>query len=477
MYLWRLVILLMLSVGWASPCLSKADTQGEEPGQENFIELEGPNQTPAAQFVQDVLERAYQQIGYQVRYRQIPLARSFIEANKGEVDGLRARVATVAEKYPNLIAVPFEILDFSLVLLADRRICGVCDLSSIHQVAVTRGIVAIEGELAEQLADKDVVEVTSGIQSLELLVAGKVQAAIVPDTNVPEAYYELNHHWMKRTLTVLPDFHYLHKKHRKLVKPLAAELEAMQDAGVITQLREKYGLKLARRDVEEANLNSIKVISEKWRQFTDSAKGTYWQIMSEIYASKDQQVTFSTPNWQQAKTRFVNGESDILVGAYAHELGQGFIRSDMHLDYDFPVMAYGKNADTLEALLKAEQPFTVCFKPGYSFEVFLPPGAVITMTNMKVCREQLAQEKIDMVLEYAVNWKGSLKEGFEKVQLVEGRPLFLFFHDSPKGHKLKALFDNRYPQLVTQGKVKDYFPSPFYYQNANLSVLPQATGE
>lgn len=468
MYQRSIAVVILFSLVWAGSVHGKANHLSSQPPSKKVIELEGPSSTPAALYVQDVLKRVYDNIGYQIKYRQVPLGRSFIEANKGELDGLRARVGTVADKYPNLIKVPFEILDFSLVLLADRRVCGVCDLSSINRLAVTRGIVALEGRLAEQLASKALVEVTSSTQNLELLVAGKVQAAIMSDTNVPPEYYALNHHWMKRTLTVLPDYHYLHKKHRRLVPLLYAELETLQANGTIAALRKNYGLRPVLSTLDNMVLEEVKIVSESWREFTDKEDATYWRIMSDVYKGAVHDVSFETHNWQQAKNALINGDADILVGAYSHELPEGFIKSDMHLDYDLPVRAYGKNKQALSELLKGTQSFSVCFKPGYSFKTWLPASAEIETMDIDLCRQKLLSGTVDMVLDYELSWPENLSDEVKSVELMEGRPLFLFFRDSTHGLKLKSVFDQQYPKLALSGKLAQYFPNTFFYKNANL---------
>ena len=472
MYLKCVSTLLMMWVGFAA-CAQQDWEQSETTEQQRpSVELEGPNSTPAALYVQAVLEQVYDNIGYDVRYRTVPLARSFIEANKGELDGLRARVAAVADRYPNLIKIPFEILDFSLVLLADRRVCGLCDLSQIQQVAITRGVVALEETLSSTLADKDVVEVTTAQQTLELLLAGKVQAAITPDTNVPRTFFQSNPHILRRTLAVLPDYHYLHKKHAQLVPKLTAELEAMERAGRIAQFREKYQLQPARRDIESVELKRVAIVSESWKNYTDSQEATYWRILRSVYGQHVQQLEFYTQSWHKARAGLINNKADILVGAYAHELPDGFIKSDMHIDYDFPVSAFGKNREKTSALLKGHQSFSVCFKPGYSFQIWLPESAQIQHASIEQCQLKLKNDQVDLVLDYQQFWPETLQQDFPGVKLADGRPLFLFFQDSPKGLKLKALFDKEYPKLVNSGALQSWFPKLEYFNNANL-ILPQ----
>lgn len=74
----------------------------------NKIKIAGTqNQSPLIHYVEDALELAYQGIDYQVEFVTVPLGRSFVEADQGRVDGLKARVSSVAKRYPILERFPF----------------------------------------------------------------------------------------------------------------------------------------------------------------------------------------------------------------------------------------------------------------------------------------------------------------------------------------------------------------------------------
>ncbi|MCV2883725.1 hypothetical protein OE749_03285 [Aestuariibacter sp. AA17] len=225
----RIVVLLLICF---VPFLSHA----------RVIELEGPGDSPEARFVQAVLERAYQRIGYEVVYRHVPLARSFIEADKGRLDGLRARIAHVADKYEGLVKVPFVLFDFKLVILADTRLCGECHVSELADLAVARGFEGFTVFRAHTALSANVLEVTHFQQALNLLKEQKVQAAVMSEPLIPDDLAGYGKHWVRRTLAVYPDFHYVNERFAHLVPALTQTLNALETEGVLHALRLQYAI-------------------------------------------------------------------------------------------------------------------------------------------------------------------------------------------------------------------------------------------
>lgn len=435
------------------------------------IELDGPSKTPVALFVQELLEQAYGNIGYQVSYRSAPLARSFIEANTGRLDGLRARIGSVADKYPNLVKVPFRLLDFKLVSLADRRVCGACDLSQLSHIAVPRGFKAFEDFIAKQDFDLSITEVTSAQQALDILAAGKVQAVIMSDTNVPSSYYHLSHHWIKQTLAVLPDFHYLHNKHSALVPKLLAQLNQLNDSGYIKQLRKKHQVNELAQDLPELTINSISAVAGKWSGFTDSEKATYWTVLDRIYKSQVDAVAHKTTNWKRAKSLFASGESDILMGAYDFEISKGMLRSNIHIDYEWPVTAFAKDFSMLNRQLDGEVAATACYLLGYDFKEWLSSSIkAYEVADQNDCIRMLEGDRVDMLIDYDIDLPPSIVSNYSGQQIVGARPLFAVFHDNLRGKKLKRIFETEFRKLIINGQLKALFPDVEQFHLANFIV-------
>lgn len=440
-----------------------------------IIELEGKNETPAALFVQEVLEKAYANIGYQVQYRNVPLARSFVEANNGRLDGLRARIDSVANKYPNLIKVPFNLLDFQLVLLADRRVCGICDLSQITHVVVPRGFKAFEDFLESNPYELNITQVTGVHQSLDILAAGKVQAAIMSDTNVPDRYYDLNHHWIKQTLATLPDYHYLNKKHARLVPLLLEQFEAFEESGELASIRKKYGVSEVYREPNKVELGEVTAIGGDWLGFTDTDEGTYWKMLRKIYATEKGQIKHTTSNWKRAKQLFKDGKIDLLVGAYEFEVKANMIRSQLHIDYEWPVSAYGKDIERLKLHLAGTSSASACYPLGYEFDQWLPESIeAYEVGNFADCERMLLAGRVDVLVNYSLDVIPEINANYQQVEIAEGRPLFLVFRDTERGKKLRHVFEREFRKLVENNQIEALYPDKEQFERAKIIVKPSA---
>jgi ABC-type amino acid transport substrate-binding protein len=442
--------------------------------QPRVIQLEGPNQTPAALFVQDLLEKAYSNIGYQVEYRNVPLARSFVEANSGRLDGLRARVGSVADKYPNLIKVPYKLFDFKLVMLADRRVCGACDLSQLSHVVVIRGFKPFEDFIAKQDLKLNIIEVAGVQQALDILAAGRVQAAVLSDTNVPDSYYHLNYHWIKQTFAVLPDYHYLHNKHEDLVPKLLAEMQKLETTGYVAMLREKHKLEDLDENLPNIDISAISAISGEWLGFTDSDKATYWRVLDRVYQSQVKAVKHKSTNWKRAKSLFAQGHFDILMGAYDFEVTDNMIRSNIHIDYEWPVTAFGKDLTLLKRQLDGEVPATACYLLGYDFSEWLSssikPYEVSSQTD---CERLLKAGRVDMLVDYDIDLPKTIVDQYPGEQIVGAKPLFAVFHNTLKGKKLKRIFEQQFRQLIVNDELLSLFPDKHQFDLANFIVKKQ----
>lgn len=461
----------MIRMLFLGGCLFTPIMSSAEP---RFIELEGPNKTPAALFVQEFLEKAYGNIGYQVKYRNVPLARSFIEANTGRLDGLRARVGSVADKYPNLVKVPFKLFEFKVVMLADRRVCGACDISQLSHIVVPRGFKAFEDFIATEDIKLNIIEVTGVQQALDILAAGKVQAAVMSDTNVPDSYYHLNHHWIKQTLAVLPDYHYLNIKHKDIVPKLLAEMQKLDTTGQVAILRQKYKLDALQETLPELEVSSISAISGEWIGFTDSEDATYWRVLDRVYKSQVKAVSHKSTNWKRAKTLFANGDVDILMGAYDFEVTDKMIRSNIHIDYEWPLTAFGKDLTLLKRQLDGEVPATACYLLGYDFHEWLSSSIKsYEVSSQADCERLLKADRVDMLVAYDIDLPITIIDSYPGQQIVGAKPLFAVFHNTVKGRKLQRVFEREFRHLIINNELLSLFPDAEQFHLANFIVKQQ----
>lgn len=204
--------------------------------------IDGPAKRSAALFTQNVLEQAYAKLGIKLVYSNVPLARSYIEANNGTLDGLRARVDRVSNEYQNLIQIPVPLLTFTIVLILDKSQCGECKLEALRRVGTARGFKSVEHQLNENPLPFKVQQFTSQTQTLDLLKAKKLQGAILAEAMLRDAHFDQAENWKIQILAKADLYHYLHKKHHALVMPLSEVLNKIKEDGDLAILKKQFSI-------------------------------------------------------------------------------------------------------------------------------------------------------------------------------------------------------------------------------------------
>lgn len=448
---------------------------GQASGEQKSLLIDGPGQSNSALFVQEVLEVAYQQLGYDVEYLRLPLARSFVEANEGRLDGLRFRVDSTEEKYSNLIAVPFPLLEFDVVLIADRRKCGMCKLEHLQNIATVRGLKAVEDIIASErfkALKLNVRKYTNVQQAMVLLHAQKIDGVMMTDIDFPDELSKNKHYLIKQSLSRRTDYHYLNKKHLDLVQPLFAVLMNMQETGKIPSLRAKYGIDNIKQDAMAYTLGQISAISDSWEGVTESDDGAYWQLLKDIY-QEGNSFTHQVSNWKRAKAKFKNGDVDILVGAYAHEVDETMLLSDLHIDYEASVHAISADQDKLNKLLTGEMPGTVCYVIGYDFNRFIPTSiGVHEAPTSEDCERLLKAGRVDMIIGYELYMSEEVRSTYFQKLVLDAQPLFVVFHNTEKGKLIRDIFEKNFRQLLNEGKLADYYKLSADQVRSNLIIQP-----
>lgn len=178
-------------------------------------------QVKAAKTIKD----AYESIGYQVKYETMPLIRSYREANEGRLDGLQGRVEKQSLHYPNLIKIDVPLIDFEVVVIADRGQCGECHLDKIKTAATVNGYAALSLCLEDSTLPFKPIYLTNRLSVQRLFDAKRVEAMILSDVLLAEQYFTEPDKWRVFHLCKKQTFHYLHKRHEALVSVITQRLE------------------------------------------------------------------------------------------------------------------------------------------------------------------------------------------------------------------------------------------------------------
>ncbi|MCO7189705.1 MULTISPECIES: transporter substrate-binding domain-containing protein [unclassified Pseudoalteromonas] len=197
-----------------------------------------PADTPQARYVIELLQTAYQQLGYQLELVDFNRQSALIAANDGALDGQLGRIHGVTQAYPNLLKVRFPLYTFNLQLLSR---CLSCTFQQLDSLVIQSGYLVANQYLETTPFNGQLIEVKNNITQLNLVTQGKVQAALVVDFHLREYLADIDLESFKiETLLTIETFHYLHQKHKTLIPQLEQALNQLAKKGTVTMLKAKY---------------------------------------------------------------------------------------------------------------------------------------------------------------------------------------------------------------------------------------------
>jgi len=185
-----------------------------------------------------IVAEAFRRIGLAVRLEVMPAERCLVQADKGHVGGVYARVAGLSEKYPNLVMVPEPVDTFEFVAYSrrdDLRIAGWADLRPLS-VGIITGWKIVE-DLTREVRARTSVRDEEAL--FGLLRHGRVDVVVTGGAAGREVvrrtgYTELRPH--SPPLAVRPMHLYLNRRHGGLAPRLAEALRQMRADGSLERL-------------------------------------------------------------------------------------------------------------------------------------------------------------------------------------------------------------------------------------------------
>lgn len=184
--------------------------------------------TPITLLAERLLDRAYGELGYDIKTVVMPSRRSLKMANSGWTDGDLFRIAGIEKVFTALVPVPYPLIQGRLLVVTMKS--GTPRQLSDGVIGVRRGII-----IAEQATrTMKTIRVNDFEQMLDLLRVGRIDAGVVSEV---EGVSSMTDEQMSR-VTVLPQplatftlYHYLNKKHENLVVPLARVIQHLVENG------------------------------------------------------------------------------------------------------------------------------------------------------------------------------------------------------------------------------------------------------
>ena len=431
----------------------------------NVVSLREPPQSEAGHYIKELLTLSYQKLGYSIRWSTLGGTQELELAQKDRLSGALARTTVIESDYPNLIRVPFPILQFSLLKVSDRERCGYCLNDKITSLAYASGSLISE-KFAHSLSPDIKKLPLSSNKVNELILKRRVDTMLLMDFQIDPAIY-LNPNFIVETVAVELDYHYLSPAMAHIKQTLNDAFEALAADGTVEQLQSKYGLTSAPEFLTPQS--PLKAVSGNWLGYTNSdGSGIYWNLLNAIF-QKEFEVETKEFSWERSVKLFKEQKADILVGAYLNTELAGYLYSTFHIDYEYPLYAFASDQKMLDAFKDKKPHVTVCLISGSLLDQYVDflPEQNIFNSNLAQCNSLLKRKKIDVIIEYDYNLDEDLRT-FPKLVLKNAEPLFVVFQNTPQGHYLKKVFDQKMLELALNSKLIQIYETEEQYNQANI---------
>ena len=185
-----------------------------------------------------VLKEALSRIGYDLKVVVLPAERSLLMTKSGGVDGELLRTRGIEDDYPDLIRVAEPLVDVEFVVFSLQSDNQIKDWASLKDktVGVVVGMKIIEENVPE---GSHVSRVRTANQLFGMVKNKRIKyAAFVRD--IGESFLKNNGiegiFASQDTLSSVPTYTYLNKKHRDLAPKIAQSLREMKSDGTFQKI-------------------------------------------------------------------------------------------------------------------------------------------------------------------------------------------------------------------------------------------------
>lgn len=420
-----------------------------------------PEAGPIPAYITTLLEEAYAQLGIELVYLEMPRARSIVEANTGRIAGELGRIPGLDQDYPNLIAVDFTLFQYQLVVVADRRQCGLCELQDIKNLAYINGMTSVEQVLAQQNYKGPTVQAVD-LQQLHLMYTNRrVKAIALNDFEARELGLVDDPHNVVVPILTEVGYHYLHKQHADLVPKLAAVLHKMHDSGRVAEIMRDTGALISKpsKFVEPPQFGRINAAAGYWRNYTNiDGTGVYWELLRRIFDPVSNSLQLNANTLQRATAGLEEQRFDVIIGNYADHKLSNAIASRLHFDYDRPLYLFAHSEALLDAIMQGNFSPLLCHVGGYHYDQFLPDSLNYYYTNSTSdCFNLLALNRVGAVISYQENVPDKLDQSYPSIKIHDSLPIHAIFQDTPRGLQLRDWFDKRLAELVRSGEIAEFY--------------------
>ena len=452
-------ILLAISPTWllATPVAVKTS---------DTVDLKQPYNSNTLLYSKELLIKAYALIGYKINWLTTASSQELTLVNEGKLAAAIARHSAIEKEFPKLVKVPYKMFDFAFLKVSDRRRCGFCLDEDIHSVIYTKGAKISEKYVQSLRSNMDKLAIQNPEKLNKMILKRRADSALIMGFQLATEIFE-NPHMIVETIVREDDYHYLSPEYKHLKKPLTEAFEQLEQNGTVAKLRQKYKIE----SVNELAIipKEVSFISGTWTDYTNAdGSGIYWNIIDSLF-DDNFDITKATSIWARAVRAFEQNHVDVLVGAYRKEKLSDVIYSSFHIDYEYPLYAFARNEEVLKRFKAQDASLSACLNSGSSLIKhieFISKDNIIE-TSLAQCDILIKNNKVDIVIEYGYNLD-QYTLALPRAVLLENSPLFLVFHDTPKGHFLKSYFDKNIVKLARENVLKSIFPDEMTYKQAHI---------
>lgn len=214
----------------------------------------------------------------------------------------------------------------------------------------------------------------------------------------------------------------------------------------------------------------IRLASEVWPGHTNAdGSGLAWDVFRAVFEPVGISLKLHSVPYTRSVGLVQRGAADAWVGSYLNEIKDGVFYP--HWNYDaYHLTALGL-ADAPPVDIRTIGTFRLAWVRGYAYEKYLPNltryqevyrrDGILSMLEMK---------HVDFYLDARTETQDVLNEADDpsrfRITALTQLPLYLGFADTPDGHALAQVFDERMEKLVHDGSLRPIFerwqqPYPF----------------
>lgn len=188
-----------------------------------------------------VLTEAYSRLGIVVEAQQNPSFKSLELVNTGKLDGEISRAAGLEKLYSNFVRVPVPVHQFSFAAFTTNVELPEPTWEKLRPFSI--GIKQGSDILLRRLQGMEPIQVLNHEEMFKQLAEQKFDICISGQLHGLKIINELsldNVKLLEPALEEMPIYHYLHKKHQKLIPDLVRVLLQMTDEGYMRQVHREF---------------------------------------------------------------------------------------------------------------------------------------------------------------------------------------------------------------------------------------------